>query len=366
MSLARFPAIFITLVVLSGCAVAQERDSNKDIPSIAREALKSVVTVETKDGFGKSLGQGSGFIVSSDGKVITNYHVIQGAASGEIRFADGASYLIEGITASNADRDLAVLKIKTTSNEFKFLVLGDSDRVQVGEQVVAVGSPLGLEATVSPGFVSGLREVNGLKLLQTTAPISPGNSGGALINLTGEVVGVPTLSLTSVRQNATLSQNLNFAVPSNYVRELVSAATKEATSLTAAVVRSHPKSTDRSPKEIITSAKTLCVSVSSGSAMLKTEISGKLVEWGKLKLVSSPEEADLILKVVQTGQLNLATGAGSQATVLLTDNASGIELWSKTKGGSWAMSGWNDAWVARALAKEFIKFFDSTKKSQRE
>jgi len=357
MNLVRSLVTFITLVVLSaGFVVAQERESSKDIPSIAQDALKSVVTVETKD------GQGSGFIVSNDGKVITNYHVIQGAASGEIRFPDGASYLIEGIVASDPERDLAMLKIKTTSKEFKFLVPGDSDRVQVGEQVVAVGSPLGLEATVSPGFVSGLREVNGLKLLQTTAPISPGNSGGALINLTGEVVGVPTLSLTSVRRNATVSQNLNFAVPSNYARELVSAATKEATSLTAAVVRSHPKSEDRSPKEIIKSAKTLCVLVSSGNAVLKTELSGKLLEWGKLKLVSSSEEADLILKVVQTGQLNLATGAGSQATVLLTDNASGIELWSKTKGGSWAMSGWNDAWVARALAKEFIKFFDSTTK----
>jgi hypothetical protein len=157
-----------------------------------------------------------------------------------------------------------------------------------------------------------------------------------------------------------VSQNLNFAVPSNYVRELASTTTKEATSLTAAVVRSHPKVADSSPKEIIKSAKTLCVSVSSGNVKLKTELSGKLLEWGKLKLVSSPDEADLLLTVVQTGQLNLATGAGSQATVLLTDNASGIELWSKTKGGSWAMSGWNDAWVARALAKEFIKFFNST------
>lgn len=97
------------------------------------------------------------------------------------------------MVARNSDRDLVVLKIKTTSNEFRFLPLADSDRVEVGEQVVAVGSPLGLEATVSPGFVSGVRDVNGLKLLQTTAPISPGNSGGALINLAGEVVGVPTL-----------------------------------------------------------------------------------------------------------------------------------------------------------------------------
>jgi hypothetical protein len=353
----------MTVVMLwAALAFPQKQDIGKDIPSIAREALKSVVVIETKDGLGKSLGQGSGFIVSSDGKVVTNYHVIQGASSAEIRFPDGASYSVEGLVASSPERDLVVLKIKTTSSEFRFLSLSDSDRVEVGEQVVAIGSPLGLEATVSPGFISGVREVNGLKLFQTTAPISPGNSGGALINLAGEVVGVPTLSLTSVRQSATVSQNLNFALPSNYVRELVSAVTKEVSSLTAAVARGGPKPPSRSPKEIIASAKTLCVWVSSGNAVLKTELSGKLLEWGKLKLVSSPEDADLILKVVQTGELNLATGAGNQATVLLVDRTSGTELWSKTKGGSWAMSGWSNASVARALAKEFIKFFDSATK----
>lgn len=82
-------------VVLGGASVPQEHDIKNDIPSIAREALKSVVTVETKDEMGKPLAQGSGFIVSSDGKVITNYHVIQGATSGEVRFHDGASYLMK-------------------------------------------------------------------------------------------------------------------------------------------------------------------------------------------------------------------------------------------------------------------------------
>jgi S1-C subfamily serine protease len=354
---ATFAAMFMAW---SWAAVAQEGDSKKDIPSLAREAIRSVVTVETRDELGKPLGQGSGFVVSSDGKIITNYHVIQGATFAEVRFHDGASYVVEGMIASNSKRDLVLLKIKTNSNEFYFLALGDSDRVEVGEQVFAVGSPMGLEATVSPGFVSGVRDENGLKLLQTTAPISPGNSGSALINLAGEVVGVSTLSLTSVRQNATVSQNLNFAVPSNYVRELVNNVAKEVTNLKAAAVRNAPKTPDRSPKEIIASAKTLCVWVASGNAVLKTELSGKLLEWGKLKLVSSQEDADLVLKVVQSGELNMATGAGNQATALLTDAASGTELWSKTKGGSWAMSGWNNAWVARALAKEFIKFFDST------
>ena len=345
--------------------VVKGQDAKKDIPSLAREALRCVVTIETKDAVGKPLSLGSGFLVSNDGRVVTNYHVMQSAASGTVRFADGASYSIEGLLASNSDKDLVLLKIKTTSNEFRFLSLGDSDRVEVGEQVVAVGSPLGLEETVSPGFISGVREANGLRLLQTTAPISPGNSGGALINLAGEVVGVPTLSLTSVQKKATVSQNLNFAVPSNYVRELISAAAKEASSLTVAISSPKPKQTDRSPKEIIASAKTHCVWVTSGSAVLKTELSGKLSEWGKLRLVSSPQDADLILKVAQTGELNMATGAGNQATALLTDRESGTELWSKTKGGSWAMSGYSNTWVAHALAKEFIKFFDSATKQAR-
>jgi hypothetical protein len=240
-----------------------------------------------------------------------------------------------------------------------FLInLGNSDTVEVGEQVIAVGSPLGLEATVSPGFISAVRELNGLKLLQTTAPISEGNSGGALINLNGEVVGVPSYTLTRVRQDMTVSQNLNFALPSNYVRELLGAQTGEVHSLSTAPVRSKSNVPERSSKEILTSAKTLCISVS-GSAVLKSELSGKLVEWGKLRIVSSPEDADLLLQITQTGQLNLGTGAGNQATALLTDRSSGTELWSKTKGGSWAMSGYSSAWVARALAKEFIKFFDS-------
>src|SRR5882724_1271040 len=126
----------IVVMLCAAPAIAQEQSLKKDIPSIAREALKSVVTVETKDGFGKPLLQGSGFIVSIDGKVVTNFHVIKGATSGEIRFPDGASYSVEGLVASNPERDLAVLKIKTTSNEFRFLSLGDSDRVEVGEQVV--------------------------------------------------------------------------------------------------------------------------------------------------------------------------------------------------------------------------------------
>jgi hypothetical protein len=114
--------------------------------------------------------------------------------------------------------------------------------------------------------------------------------------------------------------------------------------------------------QLLLSAKTLCVVVPSGNAVLKTEISNKLIKWGKLTLIADPERADLVLKVEPTGQLNLQTGEGNQAAALLTHRESGQELWGVTKGGSWAMSGYSYAWVGRAIASDFIKFYDSTAK----
>ena len=115
--------------------------------------------------------------------------------------------------------------------------------------------------------------------------------------------------------------------------------------------------------QLLLSAKTLCVLVPSGNAVLKTEISNKLIKWGKLTLITDPDQADLVLKVEQTGQLNLKTGEGNQAAALLTHRESGQELWGVTKGGSWAMSGYSYAWVGRAVASDFIKFYDSTAKT---
>lgn len=116
------------------------------------------------------------------------------------------------------------------------------------------------------------------------------------------------------------------------------------------------------PQQLLLSAKTLCVLVPSDNAVLKTEISNKLIRWGKLTLVADPKQADLVLKVEVTGQLNTQTGEGNQAAAMLTHQDSGQELWGVTKGGSWAMSGWSYAWVGRAIASEFIKFYDSTAK----
>lgn len=344
----------------------------QDTPAVVRAAGPCVVMIVLRDSTGREVGTGSGFVIASDGKVVTNLHVVSmpDAAQAEIRFPDGASYRAQGVLTTNSDRDLALLLVKATNREFPFLQLGDSELLQVGEHIVAIGSPLAgstsvsTENTVSDGIVSGIRDwPNGkMRVFQITAPLSPGSSGGVLVNASSQAVGVTFAQLTD-------GQNLNFAIPSKYVKELVASSHGDVHSLPL-VAEVHPDPTSPSlplsapisPQEALRSATTLFIWITAGNPVLKGELSDKLLGWGKLTLVSSPEQADLILQITQTGELNTATGSGNQATALLTHRASGTDLWSKTKGGGWAMSGFSNAWVARALAKEFIKFYETATK----
>jgi Trypsin-like peptidase domain len=189
-----------------------------DIPALTRKTLPAVGLIVVSDSTGETIAQGSGFIVSPDGKFVTNYHVIEGGASAVIKFPNGAFYAVDGVLAVDRDRDLAVLK--ASGRDFPFLTLGDSADVQVGETVIAIGSPLSLEATVSSGIVSGVRTIGerNLKVIQTTAAISPGSSGGALLNLKGQVIGVTAYLLQK-------GENLNFAITTDYLRPLVTSNT---------------------------------------------------------------------------------------------------------------------------------------------
>jgi len=198
----------------AGVAAAQSAPSRKDIPAIARAVNGSIVSIVMSDKDGKPLGQGSGFFVSKDGLIVTNYHVMAEGVSAVAKLPDGAFYLIDGVLASDKARDVAILKAQ--GHNFRTLTLGNSDRVQVGEEVVAIGSPLSLESTVSNGIVSGIRAVKeeGAKYLQVTAPISPGSSGGPLFNLRGEVIGITTMYLKG-------GENLNFAIPINDAKHLL-------------------------------------------------------------------------------------------------------------------------------------------------
>jgi S1-C subfamily serine protease len=175
------------LLLVAAMSAQNAPSTNKggrlDIPAISREANGAVVSIVVSDKNGHPVAQGSGFLISKDGQVVTNYHVIKNGSSAVIKFPDGAFFVVDGVLASDKDRDVAI--IKAHGNDFRALTLGDSDRLQVGEEVVAIGSPLSLESTVSNGIVSAIRTVEdeGGKFLQITVPISPGSSGGPLFNL---------------------------------------------------------------------------------------------------------------------------------------------------------------------------------------
>ncbi len=210
---------FPLILLLAGVVAAQSAPPRKDIPAIAKAANGVIVSIITSDKDGHPVAQGTGFLVSKDGRIVTNYHVIKGASSAIVKLPDGAFYDVDGVVAFDKTRDLAV--IKAHGQNFRVVTLGNSDRVQVGEDIVAIGSPLSLESTVSSGIVSGIRTIKeeGGKFLQITAPISPGSSGGPLFNMAGEVVGITTLYLKG-------GENLNFAIPVNDAKRLLSVSSK--------------------------------------------------------------------------------------------------------------------------------------------
>src|ERR1035441_8672241 len=119
-----------------------------DIPAISRKANGSVVFIVMSDKDGHPIAQGSGFLVSKDGRVVTNYHVIKNGTSALVKLPNGSFFVVDGVLASDKDRDVAI--IKAQGNDFRTLTLGDSDRLQVGEEVVAIGNPLSLATTSSP------------------------------------------------------------------------------------------------------------------------------------------------------------------------------------------------------------------------
>ncbi len=192
-----------------------------DLKALAKKARPAVMLLVVSDATGKEIGTGTGFLVSSDGKLVTNYHVIEKAASAIAKAENGGLFHVEGVLASDQKNDLVLLKIK--GKDLPFLTLGNGDKIEVGTRISVIGSPLGLEGTLSEGIVSALREVVGdRKLVQVTAAISPGSSGSPLLNSAGEVIGVARALLRE-------GQALNFAVPVDRVTFLLAVAKKVGT-----------------------------------------------------------------------------------------------------------------------------------------
>jgi putative serine protease PepD len=195
---------------------------------VVAAVLPSVVRIEASSG-GTTIDTGSGFVIREDGYILTNNHVVE-PSDGEltVRFSDGS---VESATlvGRTADYDLAVVKIDKTG--LTPLVLGDSDAVKVGDEAIAIGSPLGLDSTVTRGIVSALHRpvtANGstdgrafIDAIQTDAAINPGNSGGPLLNAAGEVIGINSAAAAlpgATQLSGAGTVGLGFAIPANQAR----------------------------------------------------------------------------------------------------------------------------------------------------
>ena len=180
---------------------------------IFEKASPAVVYITVRDKDFKPIGLGSGFFVDANGLIVTNYHVIKGAEFATARLSSGATLFLDGVVATDPNGDLALLKV--SGGGFPCLKNAEPALPRIGSAVYAIGNPRGLENTFSSGMVSGHREISqGLKVIQVTAPISPGSSGGPLLNASGEVVGVTTAYLAT-------GQNLNFAIPVSAISALI-------------------------------------------------------------------------------------------------------------------------------------------------
>ena len=174
----------------------------------------------------RAAGGGTGFVVRSDGTIVTNAHVVGGADSAQVRFNDTGRMVEADVLGTDPSSDLAVLRVDPgTVGSLRSLRLANSDEVRVGDPVVAIGHPFGLDRTATAGIVSGvgreIRAPNGFQIeeaIQTDAPINPGNSGGPLLDARGRVVGVNSQIATAGTPG---NVGIGFAVPSNTVREVL-------------------------------------------------------------------------------------------------------------------------------------------------
>lgn len=210
---------FLLLWPILHYSFAQAETADK----IYSKTNNAIVTIYTFDANGNALSQGSGVVINEKGWIITNYHVYVGAAKLVVEQKNNI-IPYSNIIASDTKKDILILKIAKSS--FPSIVLGNSDNLKIGQKIYAVGSPLGFENSISEGIISGLRrdEVKSENLIQISAAISPGSSGGAVLNTKGELIGITTSTVVK-------GQNLNFAIPINEVLNVYNRTLKASTSL---------------------------------------------------------------------------------------------------------------------------------------
>ncbi len=204
----KYPVSILLLIAFVWThAFAQET-----LPELVKRIKPSAVAIETFNSRGDRVSRGSGFFISAD-RVITNRHVIEGAYRAEVHLANGNVYNVRGVLAVDGEGDIALLQVDVPPGLVRPLEVVRTSP-QEGESVVVVGNPFGLEGSVSNGIVSAVRDIpNFGRIIQITAPISPGSSGSPVVNMQGQVIGVATLQVSE-------GQSLNFAIPSERIAQL--------------------------------------------------------------------------------------------------------------------------------------------------
>lgn len=182
------------------------------LPELVRRIKPSAVAIQTYNSRGEALSRGSGFFIELD-RVVTNRHVIENAYRAEVHSSTGTVFQVKGVLAVDAEGDLALLKVDAPANVIRPLTL-ERTSPQEGESVVVIGNPFGLEGSVTNGIVSAVRDIPTFgRIIQITAPISPGSSGSPVVNMQGQVLGVATLQITG-------GQSVNFAIPAERISQL--------------------------------------------------------------------------------------------------------------------------------------------------
>src|ERR1041384_8455141 len=229
-SLVRVTSSRLIIVVIC-CAISlvigeQQVRAQDELPELVRRIKPSAVAVETFDARGEKLSRGSGFFIDKD-RIVTNRHVIDGAYRAEVHLTSGSNFPVKNVLAVDAEADIALLKVEPPPNLVRALSL-ERTSPQEGESVVVIGNPFGLEGSVTNGIVSAVRDIPGFgRIIQITAPISPGSSVSPVVNMQGQVIGVATLQITG-------GQSVNFAIPSERISQLQSGTLLSLSDLVAA------------------------------------------------------------------------------------------------------------------------------------
>ncbi len=206
--------LVIWLIFLLNIAVFSASLMQRNLPTIIEKIKPSVVVILIYNEKGNLIANGSGFIINKNGDVITNRHVLKDATRAEVKTAEGKIYNIINVIAEDKEGDLIQVSVNIPKTEVQPLSINPSIP-KVGERLIVIGSPLGLELTVADGIVSAIREIPKFgKIIQMTAPLSPGSSGSPVVNIEGEVIGVASYQIVE-------GQNLNFAIPCERVAKLV-------------------------------------------------------------------------------------------------------------------------------------------------